>query len=702
MQFLKKKSEQGVGQSGKSASQNSLRRDASPRYQANGDALSSHDKAYYLRKASLDSQVSARMSYVYIDSSEAELSELSNESEQQPQRISQLSKTLDHVLRDKDALPSFIQYMDSIGSVNLVKFWLDADTFRSTSLARLNLETISQSADGTRSGENLPESATSRAADRNLSLSEKTEDVVPDRSDSATAGRRSHPGSVTAHGDERFARKSSPYSPTLLPKIACESATLVSSGTSGRHDNVQTDVPRSSLSCIPANAQEVDANVVRPSENSPVHLPQYSTGVNVVPSRNDLTAPCLQQLPTANLSRLSEGDAPAGDRDMPQTISKTIENDAAVIFAKYLSPDSLDAIGVSDDLRKRTLSRICNNEGTVDPLCFDHCQQYVFDLMETHCYSQFLQSVFYIKHQIDILSQLLLADILYNDTALSYFTEFMEEQKAITLLQCFLDLDNFHRHLLSQGVDYNADEAQNDAMIIYDKYISMQATQSVRFGDKVRLKVETNICRESGLLPDCFRVPCQLVLRHMEKVHYPQFLKSEMYTKYVTDLLNASHLMRDPVEFRKKRIESDTVSEKSAGSQGAGGNESSGSKNTYLARDTSGRHFAKAMNRFGDNMRIDSSLFNPDSLWHRPNAGRMKFGKVTELGQFVSDLDPDPDHNKKKLAPFFTVTKKREREKSEEDMAWQVAQQIVSDVMTETRSDEPTTSLVVASDTKVT
>lgn len=69
---------------------------------------------------------------------------------------------------------------------------------------------------------------------------------------------------------------------------------------------------------------------------------------------------------------------------------------------------------------------------------------------------------------------------------------------------------------------------------------------------------------------------------------------------------------------------SDASSEKSAGSQSIG-NESVSSKNTYLARDTSGQHFAKAINKFSDkfsdNMRIDSSLFNPDILWHRPNAG---------------------------------------------------------------------------------
>lgn len=67
-------------------------------------------------------------------------------------------------------------------------------------------------------------------------------------------------------------------------------------------------------------------------------------------------------------------------------------------------------------------------------------------------------------------------------------------------------------------------------------------------------------------------------------------------------------------------VGSDASSEKSSGSQSTG-NESLSSKNTYLARDTSGQHFAKALNRFSDNMRIDNSLFNPDSLWHRPNAG---------------------------------------------------------------------------------
>lgn len=47
----------------------------------------------------------------------------------------------------------------------------------------------------------------------------------------------------------------------------------------------------------------------------------------------------------------------------------------------------------------------------------------------------------------------------------------MEEEKARSLLQCFLDLDSFQQHLLSQGEEYDGNEAQNDAMIIYDKWV---------------------------------------------------------------------------------------------------------------------------------------------------------------------------------------------------------------------------------------
>ena len=49
--------------------------------------------------------------------------------------------------------------------------------------------------------------------------------------------------------------------------------------------------------------------------------------------------------------------------------------------------------------------------------------------------------------------------------------------------------------------------------------------------------------------------------------------------------------------------------------------ESVGVRNTLLAMDTRGQHIKRAVNRIGDDLRIDSSLLDPDNLWHRPSAG---------------------------------------------------------------------------------
>jgi len=64
---------------------------------------------------------------------------------------------------------------------------------------------------------------------------------------------------------------------------------------------------------------------------------------------------------------------------------------------------------------------------------------------------------------------------------------------------------------------------------------------------------------------------------------------------------------------------SDSNSERSIAS--SGNLESVSTRNTLLAVDTRGQHIKRAVNRIGDDMRIDSSLLDPDNLWHRPAAG---------------------------------------------------------------------------------
>lgn len=61
---------------------------------------------------------------------------------------SSLSKTLEQVLHDTIVLPYFIQFMELRRMEHLVKFWLEAESFRSTTWSRIrahSLNTVKQS-----------------------------------------------------------------------------------------------------------------------------------------------------------------------------------------------------------------------------------------------------------------------------------------------------------------------------------------------------------------------------------------------------------------------------------------------------------------------------------------------------------------------------------------------------------------------------
>ncbi len=61
----------------------------------------------------------------------------------QPQETrSRLSKTVDHVLRDNVAIPHYRHFMELRGADHLVRFWLEAESFRSTSWSRVRAHSL--------------------------------------------------------------------------------------------------------------------------------------------------------------------------------------------------------------------------------------------------------------------------------------------------------------------------------------------------------------------------------------------------------------------------------------------------------------------------------------------------------------------------------------------------------------------------------
>lgn len=52
-----------------------------------------------------------------------------------------------------------------------------------------------------------------------------------------------------------------------------------------------------------------------------------------------------------------------------------------------------------------------------------------------------------------------------------YYFQYMEQEGAMNLLQFWMAAENFQQHLASRFGHYDPIEAQNDAMVFYDKYV---------------------------------------------------------------------------------------------------------------------------------------------------------------------------------------------------------------------------------------
>lgn len=140
----------------------------------------------------------------------------------QPQETrSRLSKTVEQVLRDNVAIPHYMHFMELQGADHLVRFWLEAESFRSTSWSRVRAhslnsvkhsslaEPVPASADGSE----LPEFAqhTPNALSRDSSSERQT--VHSEQRDSSSTDAGLRPGTPRAETPSRQApsRTGTPY-----------------------------------------------------------------------------------------------------------------------------------------------------------------------------------------------------------------------------------------------------------------------------------------------------------------------------------------------------------------------------------------------------------------------------------------------------------------------------------------------------------
>lgn len=535
---------------------------------------------------------------------------------------SSLSKTLEQVLQDNVALPYFIQFMELRRMEHLVKFWLEAKSFNSTTWSRIraySLNTVKHST----LAEHVPPS--------------------PRRPDQSAT---SPPASVHQRAQD-------------CSKVPQSTSRLKALGSAAKqHGASHHSQTKQKMGSTPAIQLELSTDETL--------LPYDQSSMLHTSNRN---------------SPLHEGLA-----DMSQKLMKSIERDAVNTFTKYISPDAAKPIPISEEIRSDIVAKICGEDGQVDPNCFVTAQSIVFNAMEQEHFSEFLRSQHFCKYQIEVLTSgtVYLSDILFCESALFYFSEYMEKEDAVNILQFWLAADNFQAQLAAKNGQYDGQEAQNDAMILYDRYFSLQATHPLGFDDFVRLEIESNICREGGPLPNCFTTPLRQAWTTMEKVFLPGFLSSNLYYKYLNDLIHS--------------VKGEDYSWTGAGNPSQG-NQGTPNHEPYVgASDTSTSQLSvkksnvKILKNFDEAIIVDATSLDPETLYQRTYAGKMTFGTVSDLGQFIRESEPEPDVKKSKGSMFSQAMKKwvqGSTDEAQEEMAWKIAKMIVNDVMQQAQWNPP-------------
>uniref|UniRef100_A0A6B2EG33 RGS domain-containing protein n=1 Tax=Phlebotomus kandelakii TaxID=1109342 RepID=A0A6B2EG33_9DIPT len=530
---------------------------------------------------------------------------------------SRLSKNLLEILSEKSSLCYFVQFLEERKALSLIKFWLDAESFRTSA-----------------------------------QVCEKPEEL-----------RKSTTKSTSSEGCDDLSCFS----------VDCDSVSLNSS--SERYSTADVD------ETCDIKREDVKSNV---SDDLGGQLSKITDFI--ANDEDDILASY------SNLCDISMAGSEARKREEENTkVQRSIATDAVRIFRKYFTSNSSYWIDIPAPVHAKISLALCwedSGASAVSPFCFEEAQKYVFSCLERDHLNDFLDSVFYSKYCVDVLTgdNLHIRDILYSESALFYFLEFLEQESMRDYLDFWVSASNFRRQFMESGDRLVFSEAQKDAMVLYEKYFSLQANTSLQFSDAVRFHVEERICSQTEPIFTCFDRPVRIVEHFLAANHFLGFTKSQLFYKYLSELLNRIH--------EHKRITGTDghpqgQSKKTHRKTNSDCSSSISAQNTLLAMETPQKLRAVRSCSTSD-MQIDARhISDPDLLWRRQSLSHgLSFGRINALGRYERDFEMENgDAERWSLSAGGSKLKKAMRklvnlpeDKVQEEIAWQVAEMIVKDI----------------------
>lgn len=589
-----------------------------------------------------------------------------------------MHRNLLDILNDKTILSFYVQYLESKNGLPLVKFWLDVETFK--------------------------------AVGDSVSSSDRTESRMSN-----------YDSNNTRKGDRR---RKSDAGYDVFDCVSISTTTSISNFDETEETNQSTE-------------DEVDHAIVDRMTQS---LTDDEKSKICEKNREKDCDHLIEN------NKESENDAKSADET--RKFKPLVLEDALRIYRKYLVTDSTYSVELPATILAKLSLALCGSESESE-IDFNHlwqafyeAQSYVFEVMEKEYLGEFLESPFYNKYTIDVLTSdnLNLEEILCSESALFYFMEFIEQEREnckLQYLEFWLSATNFRKQLELCSEELNNNQLRTDALVIYEKWFSLQATSPLNFSNKIRVKVEEKICSISS--STCFDTPIKIVEIFLERNCFKKFIKSQLFFKHLSEVMskvdtcdknnmhNSSGIIRRNSSFTLKFPSSSSSSSKgtrhrrtnSESFEKRGMTRSISAQNTLLA----GLDY-KRSNRNSTDLQIDSrQLIDPDLLWRRQNsASKLSFGRVDEFGRFERDFEM-PATNSNNLIPtsksfqlqndsididdpqsIFEQSKWNStqnklknavrkfvhlpEDKVQQEIAWQVAELIVKDVTSITLQNE--------------
>ena len=328
------------------------------------------------------------------------------------------------------------------------------------------------------------------------------------------------------------------------------------------------------------------------------------------------------------------------------------KKDAIKIFNRFIRKGSMHCLEMDDYLRDSIATRLADDPISND--LFSEAQDCVLRCMdETHS-QEFFKSSLFLKYQIDVLTRsgVILADLIFSDSTLFYFIEFMEQENMRRYIDFLLVLRNFKA----------GKEDMEDARVLFKRFFCSGSKDNLQFSDTIVCQMDSDL--KQGLVT-CFDVAAGMLLQYLEKTYFRQFIESQTYISFLTEKINS---------FQNTTLKSQDFSHV---------------LDLLETQSTAGDTISSACEDkptdSSPNSKERSTSLSPLNFWTQGSTGKksLQIAHVDPYGKVTSHLEPDPGKmhaRSSTLSQAMVRILGKDDEETKQNLAWRVAEMIVNDV----------------------